>query len=196
MTTRFHLVRHAAYDNFGSFLAGRSLGVVLGAEGRRQAQRLAERLRTEPISAIYASPRERTQQTAQAVATALSLPIHSEAALDEIDFGPWSGRTFSSLAADPEWQRWNDARAISRTPAGDSMRAAQMRILDFMDRLSGKDAGFVLISHADVIKAALCYVLGLSFDRLDVIDIAPASLSTIEIEGWRARITRMNEHAP
>ncbi|MGO4840289.1 histidine phosphatase family protein, partial [Rhizobiaceae sp. 2RAB30] len=33
MTTVFYLVRHAAHDNLGNFLAGRSEGIRLGRAG-------------------------------------------------------------------------------------------------------------------------------------------------------------------
>ncbi|MQU81851.1 histidine phosphatase family protein, partial [Sinorhizobium meliloti] len=66
MTTTFLLVRHAAHDRVGCFLAGRTGDVPLGIAGREQAQRLAARLAGEGIGSIYASPRKRTQETAAA----------------------------------------------------------------------------------------------------------------------------------
>ena len=73
MMNEILLVRHAAYDNLGGFLAGRSPGVRLGVEGRAQAAKLAERLRRERLDAVEASPRERTQETARAIADASGL---------------------------------------------------------------------------------------------------------------------------
>src|SRR5690606_2894484 len=67
MTTTFFLLRHAAHDDVGSYLAGRSPNVVLGPDGRAQALRLAGRMRRETFTAVISSPRERTQETAQAV---------------------------------------------------------------------------------------------------------------------------------
>ena len=70
MTTTFFLLRHAAHDNVGGFLAGRSPGIRLGEDGRAQAARLAERMRRESFEAIYSSPRERSAETAAAIAQA------------------------------------------------------------------------------------------------------------------------------
>ncbi len=50
----------------------------LSDDGEIQAQQLADRLRTEPIRQIFASPFRRCVQTAYAVAEALDLPIQLE----------------------------------------------------------------------------------------------------------------------
>jgi broad specificity phosphatase PhoE len=195
MTAVIHLVRHAAHDRVGYYLAGRTAGVLLGEAGLAQAGRLAERMTRESVAALYASPRERTQQTAQAIAARFDLPVRTAPELDEIDFGSWSGKDFGALNEDPNWRRWNQVRAIARTPAGESMFDVQTRILSLIDRVSAMrlPGAAVLVTHADVIKAALFYYLGLSLDRFPVIDIAPASISTLEIDDWSARIVRVNE---
>ncbi|HMO60059.1 MAG TPA: histidine phosphatase family protein, partial [Roseiflexaceae bacterium] len=62
------LIRHGANDWVHGRLAGRIPGVHLNDEGRRQAQELAARLADLPLDAIYASPLDRTVETAQAIA--------------------------------------------------------------------------------------------------------------------------------
>ena len=75
------------------------------------------------------------------------------------------------------------------------MRAAQARALDFIDarRRAAPDGSFVLVSHADPLKAIVTYYLGLSLDDLPRFEIAPASLSRIDVEPWGARIVTLNE---
>ena len=58
MTTTFFLVRHAAHDNLGAYLAGRMPGVRLGEAGLAQAGRLAKRMSAETFAKIVSSPRE------------------------------------------------------------------------------------------------------------------------------------------
>ncbi len=195
MITTFLLLRHAAHDNVGGFLAGRMSGVVLGEAGRAQAERLARRLRPERIDAIFASPRERTQQTAQAVAAACGLPMTTAEELDEIDFGRWSGQDFEALQQDPLWQRWNAVRSLIRTPGGETMLDVQRRVLGLMERLVEKRGGqcVVLVSHADVIKAAVLHHLGLGIDAWPRFDIAPASITRLVIGDWGARLLGLNE---
>ncbi|ANL34946.1 MULTISPECIES: histidine phosphatase family protein [Rhizobium] len=196
MTATFFLIRHAAHDNVGTFLAGRTAGISLGDAGRSQVQRLAQRLRREEINAIYTSPRERTRETAVGIASAcdLSLP-QTDDALDEVNFGNWSGKTFEVLNDDPLWRRWNIARSLTRTPGGETMLDVQTRIFGLMETLTsvGNDRRIALVSHADVIKSAVCHVLGLPIDAWPRFDIAPASVTTVAIGDWGAKVMTLNE---
>ena len=194
--TTFFLLRHAAHDNVGGYLAGRTPGVVLGTSGLAQAERLGRRMRRERFSAIYASPRERTQQTAQAVARACGIAeVRTEAALDEIDFGTWSGRDFPDLNADWEWRRWNSVRSIAKTPSGETVLDVQHRVIGLMARLAAEDSdgSLALVTHADVIKIAVAYYLGLGLDSWNRFDVEPASITTIHVEPWNARLLGLNE---
>ncbi|ABC91510.1 putative phosphoglycerate mutase protein [Rhizobium etli CFN 42] len=196
MTATFFLIRHAAHDNVGNFLAGRTAGISLGDAGRLQVQRLGQRLRREDINAIYTSPRERTRETAVGIATAcgLSLPQTDEA-LDEVNFGNWSGKTFEVLNDDPLWRRWNISRSLTRTPGGETMLDVQTRIFGLMETLTsvGNDRRIALVSHADLIKAAVSHVLGLPIDAWPRFDIAPASVTTVVIGDWGAKVMTLNE---
>ncbi|WP_017964996.1 histidine phosphatase family protein [Rhizobium leguminosarum] len=196
MTVTFFLVRHAAHDNVGNFLAGCTAGISLGEAGRSQVQRLGQRLRREDITEIYTSPRERTRETAEGIASAcgLSLP-QTDNALDEVNFGDWSGKTFEVLNDDPLWRRWNTTRSLTRTPGGETMLDVQTRIFGLMETLaSGGDKNRIaLVSHADVIKAAVSHVLGLPIDAWPRFDIAPASVTTVVIGDWGAKVMTLNE---
>jgi broad specificity phosphatase PhoE len=198
MTVTFFLVRHAAHDNVGGFLAGRMEGVVLGEAGRAQAIRLGQRMEREDIEAIYTSPRERTQETAAAIATACGLaPPQIVDALDEVNFGAWAGKTFDTLNDDPQWRRWNSVRSLSRTPGGESMLDVQHRVLGLIETLSNGDGKrLALVSHGDVLKAAVGHILGLPIDAWPRFDIAPASITTVTVSEWGAKIITLNETSP
>ena len=195
MTTTFLFVRHAAHDDVGGFLAGRMPGVRLGAAGRAQAARLAERLRREEFDTIHSSPRERTTETAQAISAATAAPVETAPDLDEVDFGPWSGRGFDELDADPLWRQWNGARSLTRTPGGETMHDVQARVLRLMERLSAKhpERTIVLVSHAEVIKAAVSFHLGLPIDAWQKFDIAPASITKLAVSEEGAKLLGLNE---
>ncbi|MEZ2130727.1 MULTISPECIES: histidine phosphatase family protein [unclassified Sinorhizobium] len=196
MTATFFLVRHAAHDNVGAFLAGRAEGISLGSAGQAQARRLAQRMKREELAEIHTSPRERTRETAAAIASACSLgPPQLAEALDEVNFGDWSGKTFEALDADPLWHRWNTVRTFARTPAGETMLDVQSRIVGLIEALSMRNSGrkLVLVSHADVIKAAVCHVLGLPADAWPRFDVAPASVTTVVVGHWGAKVVTLNE---
>jgi probable phosphoglycerate mutase len=199
VTTTFFLVRHAAHDNLGSYLAGRSVDVSLGKDGRAQAQRLAARMRRERFDAIHTSPRKRTCETAVFIGDAVGLAEEIEPDLDEIDFGEeWCGRTFDELNGDPAWRSWNSDRANARTPAGEALADVQVRMCRHMQsvRAAYAEGAVVLVSHADPIKAAIAGQLRLPIETIDRFDIAPASLSTLVVGDWGAKLLQLNEVTP
>src|SRR3954468_14411682 len=107
VATTLYLVRHAAHDRVGDTLCGRMAGVTLGPDGARQANRIAQRLAEKSIAAVFSSPLERAIATAEPIARRLELSVQVADALNEIDFGTWTGRRFEALAADPGWTAWN-----------------------------------------------------------------------------------------
>ena len=196
MTTTFYLVRHAAHDNVGGFLAGRMPGVRLGVDGLAQAARLGQRMTRERFDAIYASPRERTQETAQAIVAARApMPVETAPELDEVDFGDWSGNGWDVLNADPRWRNWNTMRSMARTAGGESMLDVQLRVLALMERLREQfpDGRVVLVSHADIIKTVVSYVLGLPIDSWPRLEISPASITTVVMGEWGGKLHTLNE---
>ncbi|HEX2135702.1 MAG TPA: histidine phosphatase family protein [Microvirga sp.] len=195
MTTTFFLVRHAAHDRVGTVLCGRMPGVGLGALGREQARRLAERFANETVASVQSSPLERARQTAEAIAARVAQSVEISDEIAEIEFGSWSGRSFEELSGDPRWTAWNSSRALSRPPGGETMLEAQARIVRAMERLRAAYAerSVVLVSHGDVLKAALLYHLGLPIDAYARFDIDPASVSTLAVGEWGAKVIRLNE---
>lgn len=196
MTTTFFLVRHAAHDNLGMFLAGRCKDVCLGMEGRAQAERLAKRMQREHFSSVVSSPRQRARETAAAiVAAAHPVPVRVSNELDEIDFGCWSGKTFEELDEDAEWHRWNTKRHEAKTPGGETMLDVERRVLSCMRDIAAAhpNEGAVLVSHADVIKAAVCHVLDLPPGHAFRFDVDPASITTLVMGAWGAKLLGLNE---
>ncbi|MGO2113129.1 MAG: histidine phosphatase family protein, partial [Pseudoclavibacter sp.] len=73
--TRILLIRHGATPTTGKVLPGRAPGLHLSDRGRDQADRVAERLDGIPLSALYASPLERAQETASPTAARTGLAV-------------------------------------------------------------------------------------------------------------------------
>ncbi|MEL6064642.1 MULTISPECIES: histidine phosphatase family protein [unclassified Methylobacterium] len=190
---RVILVRHGSHDRLGRILCGRMPGVSLSATGRAEAQALARRLAGSGAGTLLASPRERTAETAAPIAAALGLTVATEPDLDEIAFGAWTGRTFDALADDPDWTAWNTARATARPPGGEGMAEAQERIVRVLDRFAQDGAPVILVSHGDVIRAALLKILGLGLDAYDRIVVDPASCSELALWPGGGRVVSLNE---
>jgi broad specificity phosphatase PhoE len=186
--TTFLLVRHASHDLLGLALAGRSPAVNLNEAGRREARVIAERLSAHPAAAVYVSPQPRALQTAQPLADRLNLRLQVDGALDEIDFGRWTGARFAELADDPLWPTWVERRSIAQPPGGEAFVGVQERIVCCLDRLqtAHPDKHVVVVSHGDVLKAALAKYLHISLDDLESFDLRPASVSIVVASGaWR-----------
>lgn len=194
MATDFLLIRHAAHVHLDRLLSGRLDGVPLSAAGRDQAGRLGERLAGERIDRVLCSPLERTRETADAIAAACGLCAEPVAALVEIDMGEWTGRAMAELDGDPAWDAWNARRGTARIPGGETMAETQARIVGALGDVAHRASGqtIAVVSHADMIRAAVAHVLGLPLDNLLRFDIAPASVTRIVWGDWGARLTTLN----
>lgn len=197
--TTVHLVRHGAHDLVGRRLCGRTPGIDIGAEGRAQAQAVAEalarRLAGRGAARVVTSPLSRARQTAEPISRACGAPLEEEAAVTEIDFGEWTGRDFADLDPLPDWRRWNAHRDQARPPGGESMSQVQARLAAWLEEMAKDDRVVVAVSHADVIKAAVCLALGLSMRSHDRFQIDPASITTLSAEPGRLTLLRLNEIA-
>lgn len=195
MATIFYLVRHAAHGLLGRVLTGRMPGVSLNEDGQAQALRLAAYFSTRPVAAVVSSPLERAQQTAAPIAAALGLAVMTDAGLDEIDFGEWTGMNFDALQGSLAWQAWNQNRGTAPTPGGETMLEALARALRSLTRLRQAYPGceVVLVSHQDLLKALLMHSLGASLDLMHRVELAPASCSVLRVFGdGSARVDGVN----
>lgn len=196
MAVTFLLVRHAAHIHLDRLLSGRMPGVPLSEAGRAQAAALGARLADQGIARVECSPLDRTRATAAAIAKAAGLPSPTDAeGLLEIDMGAWTGHPIGGFGDDPDWRRWNAERGTARIPGGETMAEAQGRIVGHMARLVASRDGetIALVTHSDMIKAAIAHVIGLPLDRVLALDIGPASVSRVEMGDWGGKLLTMNE---
>lgn len=193
--TKFLLIRHALTDSVGKQLSGRTPGLFLNEEGKNQAVDLAARLKKYPIAAIYSSPLERAVETATPLAKSHNLSCIASDDFLEIDYGKWTNCTIEELKNDPQFQRFNTFRSCTRIPDGELMSEAQQRIVKGLEKLQKlyPDKTVAIISHADIIKAAVAYYAGIHLDMFHRIEISPASVSIVELYDDTARILLLNE---
>jgi probable phosphomutase (TIGR03848 family) len=195
--TTYLLIRHAANDMLGKGLAGRMPGIHLNEKGQGQAQRLVRRLADIRIKFIYSSPLERAQETAEPLVKELGLPLILAEQLTEIDFGQWTGKSFCELESDTHWQRFNAVRSCCRPPLGELITEVQTRITSYLEQLCHRHQNdtVALITHADVIRAALCYHLGIPLDLMQRLEVSPASISELVLDDFQPRLVRLNDTA-
>jgi probable phosphoglycerate mutase len=176
------LVRHGQTPTTGASLPGRAPGLHLAATGVAQAEAAAARIAALPaVAAVYASPMERTRETAAPIARARSLRVRQAKGLIECDFGSWTGRKLSALRKLPEWRTVQRYPSGFRFPGGESFAEMQSRAVDAVHGLVRAHPGetIVAVSHADVIKAVVASATGTHLDLFQRLVVSPCSITAI-----------------
>ncbi|MBV8161020.1 MAG: MSMEG_4193 family putative phosphomutase [Acidimicrobiia bacterium] len=176
------LVRHGHTPTTGTLLPGRAKGLHLSDDGRRQADAVAERIAALPrVDAVYASPLERTRETAAPIAKARGLAVHTRKGLLELDIGEWTGWELKKAAKTEQWRAVQQRPSAFRFPGGESFLEMQGRMVDAIERIRADHPGgtVVAISHADPIKAAAADAVGTPLDLFQRIVISPCSVTAI-----------------
>jgi probable phosphoglycerate mutase len=133
------------------------------------------------VAAVYASPLERTQETAGLLARALGLRVRLARGLTECDFGHWTGNSLKDLNRRPEWAAVQRYPSGFRFPGGESFTGMQARMVQAVADLCSRHHGetIVAVSHADPIKAVVADALGTHLDLFQRIVISPCSLTAV-----------------
>jgi len=194
MTTLL-LVRHGHTDAAGKRLTGRAPGVHLNELGRRQAERLVERLDGVRIDTIVSSPLERCRETAAPLAKARGRAVDVGRAWIEVGYGEWTGRSISQLRRTKLWRRVMFAPSNVRFPGGESLLEVQGRAVDATLDIAARHArGTVLVvSHADVIRLLVAHLAGMHADHLQRLSIDTASITAVSISDGFPRLLTVNE---
>jgi probable phosphoglycerate mutase len=204
--TTFWLIRHGSTDALDRQLCGRMPGVPLNELGEREVVALAERIAASArrahieLGRVYTSPLERALMTARALAERVDCGMKCLDDLAELEFGEWTGVDFQSLQSDPRWERFNRFRSGTQIPAGESMLGVSARavrqLLELRDQHG--DETLVVVSHGDVIKAAVMHFLGIPLDFCHRLVLAPASITHLELDEHGARLVSWNDtsHLP
>lgn len=198
MTTLL-LIRHATTASTGKRLGGWAPAVHLDEAGREQAEATAQRLAELPIRAVYASPLERTQETARIVARPHGLPVRTRRGIGEVDYGTWTDKPLGQLRRRKLWRVIQQTPSRVSFPEGETIRAAQARAVDAVEELAAQHPGDVIVavSHADVIKAVVAHYLGMPLDTFQRLMVGPASVTALALtEGAAATLLRLNDTGP
>lgn len=165
--TRIIAIRHGETTwNVDTRIQGH-LDIPLSANGRWQAERLAEALQDEALTAIYASDLTRAWETAQYVGRAKGLPVTKEIGLRERGFGDFEGKTFAEIEVQlPEQSmRWRKRDPDFSPAGGESLIDLRSRVVAGAERLAAQHPGelIALVAHGGVMD-----VLYRAATRLDI----------------------------
>ncbi|HEX6355019.1 histidine phosphatase family protein [Actinophytocola sp.] len=196
------LLRHARSTANGSgVLAGRSPGVELDENGRKQADELVSRLAAVPIAEIVCSPLLRCEQTIAPLVAGRGLTPVTEPDLAEVDYGDWTNRELKDLAKEKLWSVVQQHPSAAVFPGGEGLANVQSRAVAAVRAhdarvasTHGNDAVWLLCSHGDVLKAILADALGQHLDSFQRIVVNPASVSVVQYTETRPFVLRMNDN--
>ncbi|MDO3409630.1 histidine phosphatase family protein [Saccharibacillus sp. CPCC 101409] len=185
------LIRHGLTDwNAAGRIQGRS-DIPLNEEGRRQAHRLAKRLKGEPYRWDFAisSGLLRARETAQIIASALDIPLlEADERLAERGFGQVEGMT----QAEREERFGTDWNSLDI--GQEKLEALEERALAFMDDIETKhpDRNVLVISHGGLLaQLYLALYEGRYTER-----IGNLALTVLEKEGelWEPLLYNCTKH--
>lgn len=194
-----YLVRHGeTFDNAARRVQGWAPG-ALTPKGFQQVRALAEKLAAKRIDVVYASPLNRTRQTAELVAEKIRKRIVFRGELKEIDVGRLSGLTFEEVEA-----RYGEvinevfANPEKSFPDGESLARVQARAMPFVKSVFNERSrkSVLIVAHNAVNRVILASLVGLPLSRCRVFKQYNACLNVLSIkprEGLRVHL--LNEPA-
>ncbi len=198
-STVIYLIRHAETTwNAEGRLQG-TLDAPLSARGREQVRGLVEALRAVPLVAVYSSPLGRARATAEPIAAAHGLLLHTVPGLREMSQGEWEGRLMSEV-------RDNDGRPIqarrdspveSTFPGSETMAGVQSRAVTAIGALAARHAGqaIAVVAHGGVNKTILLECLGAPLSHHTRIAQGSACINVIEMGTPAPRVIALNSTA-
>lgn len=176
-----------------------SIDVPLSDVGRDQAGRLARRLRSEPLTAVYASDLQRAVETARIIADPHGIEVASLPAFREIAHGHWEEMTRDDVEErfPEEVAAWDDDPFSFAPRDGETGLAVTARALPALLDLVRTHRGekILIVSHKATIRLLLSSLLGFDPRRYrDNLDQSPAALNVVDFrEPTRARLTLFND---
>lgn len=167
----------------------------LSLAGRWQAERLADRLAGEPISAVYVSSLRRTAQTAAPLAGRLGITPVTEHDLREAHFGQWEGNVWRVRIAErhPVAMRMINEQRWDIVPGAEQADAFAARVRAALNRVVSRHPGqmVAVFTHGGVIGQALGDACGCEPFPFNAADNASVS-QLVHIAG-RWKIRRFND---
>jgi broad specificity phosphatase PhoE len=170
-TLTAYIVRHGEVHNPADVLYGRLPGFFLSENGRAQAQAAGRALSTVRLDAIYASPMERAQETANYIAhfQVPPLTVSTDDRLNEC-LTRWEGTAHSALAAF-NYEIYQDAQPPYET-VSDMRRRANTFLLEMRQRHPGGQ--IVAVTHGDILVTLFMMAVGQ----------ADTSIGRGQLEAW------------
>lgn len=197
LRTRLYLMRHGQVQGHQEKRYNGQGEVPLTPVGRRQFETLAERLRDEPLTAVYSSDLSRCREGAGLIAEGHGLTAVAAPELREISMGEWEGTTWSELQTrhPRQWQARLADPVHFRVPGGENLLDVAARVRPVLDRILHDHRGeaVALVAHGGVNRLILLDALRAPLDRLFSLEQDFGCLNIVDYyEGGRSVIKLLN----
>ena len=167
----------------------------LHPNGREQAVRVGERLKSQPIAAIYVSNLRRTSETAAPLAAHRQLEPIVDPDLREVFLGEWEGGVLRIKAAEnhPLYVRMHEEQRWDVVPGAESHATLNTRLTRALQRIHHRhpDQLVAAFVHGGVVGHILAHATGarpFAFNGCD-----NGSISHIVMLGNQIMVRRFND---
>jgi probable phosphoglycerate mutase len=115
--------------------------------------------------------------------------------IGEVRYGEWQGAELKELYKHELWPGVQFYPSGTRFPNGETLGEAQMRMVQALDGLRAQHPKQIIAvcSHADIIKLAIAYYVGMHMDLFQRLVINPCSLTAIGFERMGPRLLAFND---
>ncbi|MCH2351646.1 MAG: histidine phosphatase family protein [Pseudomonadales bacterium] len=198
--TDFFLVRHGetlwnsqkryqGWKDSPLTVTGRNQGLI---HGRLLAQ--------HNISAIFASPLGRVQETLDQISQSINAATFFDARLKEINIGNWSGHTIDYVRENfpDEWEARRANPITFQVPGGESRNDLQNRVAPAVEEILATGYGKIaIVSHGITTRVILNHMLGLSVQDQLALLVPNECVYHCSIVGEKVTVSHyMNGHGP
>jgi broad specificity phosphatase PhoE len=140
------LIRHGATEWSVTGKHTSTTDVPLTASGRRDAERVSERLARREFGLVLSSPRSRARVTAELAGYGAAAQIDED--LAEIDYGEYEGLTTPEIRVDvPGWSVWTHG-----SPGGETVDECGARTDRVIQRALAADGDTLVFAHGHLLR--------------------------------------------
>ena len=195
-STRLLLIRHAEVEARYQGVFGGRIDMELSPRGHEQAAALAKYLHSRPLSAIYASPMKRVQQTlAPLLVNGTPKPIILQD-LREVDFGDWTGLPWEEVHAKFGISAfaWLEQLECDGIANAESAETLQERVEPCLRQILADHSGqqVAVVCHGGIIRMLLGILLRWPLARMVAFEIEYASLTQVVVHPHKAELQLLN----
>jgi broad specificity phosphatase PhoE len=195
-TTRLLLIRHAEVEARYQGVFGGRIDMELSPRGHQQAAALAKYLHSRPLSAIYASPMKRVQQTlAPLLVNGTPKPVILQD-LREVDFGDWTGLAWEEVQArfGISAFAWLEQLECDGIANAESAETLQERVEPCLRQILADHSGqqVAVVCHGGIIRMLLGILLRWPLARMGAFEIEYASLTQVVVHPHKAELQLLN----